>query len=261
MKITEIKSKDNEKIKLARKLGQKKYRDEFSMFCVENLATVYDAVCAGIFPEVLFATKDFVRKNEEKFSFVLKKAKLKEYFLIDEKINKSISDLERASGLVAIFVKRKSKINFSKPIIYLNEINDPGNLGTILRTALAFSLKNIVLDETCADLYNSKTIGAAKDSIFKLNFAFDKDLKILREIKNKMKIFCTRLEDSKDLKLLKKEKVFCIVLGNEARGVSPEIQQAADFFVKINMSKEMESLNVACAAAIIFHEVYMRELT
>jgi len=60
---------------------------------------------------------------------------------------------------------------------------------------------------------------------------------------------------------LKKEKVFCIVLGNEARGVSPEIQQAADFFVKINMSKEMESLNVACAAAIIFHEVYMRELT
>jgi len=93
---------------------------------------------------------------------------------------------------------------------------------------------------------------AAKDSIYKLNIAFEENLKILNIIKEKMKIFSTRLEDSQPLDVLKEEKIFCLVLGNEARGVKKAIQAMSDDFIKIETGNGMESLNVASAAAIIF---------
>lgn len=255
-KAFEITSKDNEKIKFLRKLRQKKYRGEFSKFFVENATIIADAAMAGIYCEALFVTKDFIEKNKEKLRFILEKSKIGEYHLIDEKTNESFSDLETPPGIAAVYSKPKKKIDYSKPIIYLNAINDPGNLGTIFRSALAFGLKNIVVDEHSADVYNPKTINAAKDAIFKLNIEFDKDLKILKEIKGKMPIFATRLEKSEGLEILKKQKLFCVVLGSESHGVDKAIQDISDGFIRIPMSGEIESLNVAASAAIIFYEMY-----
>lgn len=256
MKPLEITSKDNPKIKFLRQLQQKKYRDEFGKFIVENAVIIGDALKAGAFFESIFMTRDFIKKNEEKFNEISRQTKVKTYYLIDEKINKSFSSLITAPGVCAVYSKIEREIDYTQPIVYLNGINDPGNLGTILRSALAFGLKNIVLDEGCADVYNPKTITAAKDSIYKLNSAFDKDLKILNKIKEKMKIFSTRLEKSDTLDILKTEKIFCLVLGSEARGINEAIQKLSDAFIKIEMTEEMESLNVASAAAIIFYEIY-----
>ncbi len=256
MKSFEITSKDNPKIKFIKQLQQKKYRDKFGKFIVENAVIICDALKAGIFFESIFITKDFIKKNKEKFYEISSQTRVKEYYLIDEKINKSFSNLFTAPGICAIYSKIEREINYTKPIIYLNGINDPGNLGTILRSALAFDLKNIVLDERCADIYNPKTVTAAKDSIYKLNIAFDKDLKILNKINERMKIFSTRLEKSDTLNILKTEKIFCLVLGSESHGINEPIRALSDAFIKIEMGKETESLNVAAAAAIIFYEIY-----
>ncbi len=256
MKQTEITSKDNPKIKFLGQLGQKKYRDESGKFLVENAVIIQDAAEDGVIPESIFATKDFIGKNKEKFEFILERAKIEEHFLVDEKINKSFSALDTAPGIAAVYSKIERKIDYTKPVVYLNAINDPGNLGTILRSALAFGLKNIVVDEFCADVYNPKTINAAKDAIFKLNIEFDENREILREIKSKMPVYATRLEKSAGLEIIKKQKLFCVVLGSESHGVDKKIQEMRDGFIRIPMSSEIESLNVAASAAIIFYEIF-----
>lgn len=256
LKANEIASKDNSKIKTLRQLGQKKYRDESGKFLVENAVIIRDAAKAGISFDSIFATKAFLDKNKEIFDFIIEKTGMSEYYLIDEKINKSFSSLDTAPGIAAIFSKPERKIDHASPVVYLNAINDPGNVGTILRSALAFNLKNIAIDERSADVYNPKTISAAKDAIFKLNIELDKDLRILKDIKKKMPVIATRLEKSGGLDILKKQKLFCIVLGSESHGVDEAIQDLSDDFVRIPMSNEIESLNVASSAAIIFHEIY-----
>ncbi len=256
MKQIEITSKDNPKIKFLGQLGQKKYRDESGKFLVENAVIACDAARAGIRAESLFFTKDFAEKNKEKFDFLIADSDTSEYYLIDEKINRSFSALDTAPGVAAVYSKSTGKIDLAKPVIYLNAISDPGNLGTILRSALAFGLKNIVVDEHSADVYNPKTINAAKDAIFKLNIVFDKDLKILKEIKEAMPVFTTRLERSVGLEVLEKEKLFCVVLGSESHGADEAIREMSDNFIRIPMSGEIESLNVAASAAIIFYEIY-----
>lgn len=256
LKIIEIISKDNAKIKTLKQLGQKKYRDESGKFLVENAVTIHDAAKAGIVFDSIFVTKDFVEKNKEIFDSIVDRSRVSEYYLIDGKINRSFSSLDTAPGIAAIYSKPQNKIDLTAPIIYLNAINDPGNLGAILRSALAFNLKNIVIDERSADVYNPKTVSAAKDAIFKLNIEFDKDLKILKDIEKKMPVIATRLEKSDRLDILKKQKLFCVVLGSESHGVNEAIQKMSDDFIKIPMSDEIESLNVAASAAIIFYEIY-----
>lgn len=257
-KILEITSKDNVKIKFLKQLGQKKYRDESGKFLVENAVIIQDAVKAGIVFDAIFATKDFIEKNKEKFDIIIAESRASEYYLIDEKINKLFSALDTAPGIAAVYSKPVKKIDYARPIIYLNAINDPGNIGTILRSALAFGLKNIVIDESSADVYNPKTINAAKDAIFKMNIEFDEDLKILKKIKTKIPIFATRLEKSGGLEVLTKQKLFCVVLGSESHGVDMQIQEISDNFIRIPMSDEIESLNVAASAAIVFWEIYKK---
>lgn len=259
-KILEITSKDNAKIKILKQLGQKKYRDEARKFLVENAVIIHDAVKAGISFDAIFFTKDFINKDKEKFDFIIEKSGVSEYYLIDEKINKSFSALDTAPGIAAVYSKPEREIELARPVIYLNAINDPGNLGTILRSALAFGLKDIVIDERSADVYNPKTINAAKDAIFKLNIAFDKDLEVLKKIKNKMPVYATRLEESEGLEILKKEKLFCVVMGSESHGVDKAIQALSDGFIRIPMSGEIESLNVGVSAAIVFYEIFRLNL-
>jgi len=252
----EITSKDNAKIKMLRQLGQKKYRDEGGKFLVENAVIIRDAAKADVVFDSIFVTKAFIKKNKGIFDLIIEKTKINEYYIIDEKINKSFSSMDTAPGIAAVYSKPKNKIGLDRPVVYLNAINDPGNVGTILRSALAFNLKNIVIDEHSADVYNPKTINAAKDAIFKLNIEFDNNLAILKEIKSQMAIITTRLEKSGGLDILKDKKLFCVVLGSESHGVDKEIQNMSDDFIRIPMSDEIESLNVSASAAIIFYEIY-----
>jgi RNA methyltransferase, TrmH family len=253
----EITSKDNEKIKHLKKLGAKKYREEFGEFLVENFTIIKDATLAGVKPLAIFATSEFVEKNELELEGIILDTKVESYFEIDNKINKQFSNLKNPSGICAVYeIKEGRKLETDKHIVYLNSIGDPGNLGTILRSAIAFDLKTIVLDETCADPYNYKSINSAKDAIFKVDIIFDENLEILKKIKKEMKIVSTKMDGDKDISKLDSKKPFCIVLGDESRGVDDDITKLSDEFVKIKISKDIESLNVASAGAIIFYSIY-----
>ena len=251
MVINTIVSKENEKIKYLKKLGEKKTRDEASQFLVENLIIIHDAMKSGFMPQAIFVFEEFLKSQNDKLDFILKNTK--EYFIINAKINKYFSSLATPSGIAAIFDKKTESIDLDKKVIYLNAINDPGNLGTILRTAAAFDLENIVLDEKCVDIYNSKTISAAKDAIFKLNFSIDKNLEVFNKIKAKAKIYATCLSGKELKKGFFSEENFCLVLGNEANGVDDEILKLADGLIKIPIGEKIESLNVAVASGIIFY--------
>lgn len=268
LEIKKINSLENSQIKLLKKLGAKKYRQEFGLFCVENLVIIADALKAGHDFESLFFTKEFSQKNSEALKVLQKKSETKNFFEIDTKINKSFSSLETPAGIVAVYRMKEGGglererdsgknrgLKQSNRLIYLNGINDPGNLGTIMRSALAFGFKTLVLDETCADIYNPKVISAAKDSIFKLHFIFDRNRTWLeREIvQNNLELYVADLKGETNLAKLKVGKNFCLALGSESQGLSEEILKLAAKKIKIEISSEIESLNVAIAAGILFY--------
>ena len=109
MKVLTIKSKNNEKIRCLRKLKQKKYRSKYSSFFVENFKIILDATLSNIYCESLFVSSAFINKNKDKLDLILKKGKIKQYYLIDESINRSFSDLEVPSGICAIYCIKQRK--------------------------------------------------------------------------------------------------------------------------------------------------------
>ncbi len=256
--MEEIVSRDNRKIKLLKKLGSKKYRNKFGKFLVENIAIIYDGLNSSYNPKTLFVTQKLLDSDCNKIKFIVEKVGFENMFIMSKDVNKYFSNLDTPSGIVAIYNRNKKKeLNFKKIILYLNEIKDPGNMGTILRSAVAFGINEIVLDRKCVDLYNPKVIQSAKDAIFKTNVIFDEDRKILHKMKNKMEIFVTDVDGGVKVKnAFENKDSFCVVLGNESFGVDDEIKNMADEIVNIEINSKMESLNVAVGAGIILYEIY-----
>jgi TrmH family RNA methyltransferase len=259
MKIIEIEGRENKRIKELNKLKLKKYREQCGEFVVENWKIIQDALISGSQPRALFMTKDFFNKNKFKVEELFGESE--NIFILSERININFSSLDSPQGVWAVYASQVKAIDFNKDIIYLNGINDPGNLGTILRSALALGVENIVLDETCVDVYNPKTIQSAKDAIFKLNIVFDQNRKIAGEIKGRMEVMVTNVEKGASVcEIFQTGKNVCIVLGSESWGVSKELNAMADKFINIKTTSKIESLNVAISAGIIFHELFKSKI-
>jgi RNA methyltransferase, TrmH family len=247
-----ITSPQNSQIKFLEKLNLKKYRQELKQFMVENLTIVRDAFKDGYDFEALFVTAEFAGKHQEQLGYLQNNSQCQNFYLIDSRLNKQYSNLDTPSGITAVYDIKEKKLDKSS-VIYLNGISDPGNLGTIMRSALAFNFSNLVLDESCIDVYNPKVINSAKDAIFKLNIIVDKTGNWLGN--NKLPIYTTDSQVGANLGQFKPTKAFCLVLGSESHGISPEIAKLAVKCIRIEISEQIESLNVASAAAILFYEI------
>lgn len=247
-----IESKQNNQIKLLKKLQIKKYRQNLSLFTVENLTIISDGLKDGYDFEALFVTTEFNYKNKEKLKTIENKTKAKNFYLVADQLNKEYSNLDTPSGICAIYKIKTRRLDTSS-VVYLNGINDPGNLGTIMRSALAFNFSNLVLDSNCVDIHNFKVINAAKDAIFKLNIFEDERGKWLKG--NKLPVYTTSSHTGVNLEKFKAAKYFCLILGSETRGVDPELADSSNKSLKIEISPKIESLNVATAAAILFYEL------
>ena len=248
-----ITSIDNAKIKQLKKLQLKKYRKDMNKFVVENLAIIQDALTAGIQFEDLFLTEKFTQDHQQALDHLSKKAGIKSYYEMDDKINRTFSKLDSPSGIAAIYKMTPRDLVSGKSVVYLNGINDPGNLGTIFRSALAFGFINIVVDSECVDIYNAKVINAAKDSIFKLNIIKDEIGEWLKS--SDLPIYATSSHKGMSAKEFSPKKPFCLVFGSEAHGVSKDILKMSKKNIKIDIAKDIESLNVASAASILFYEL------
>ena len=231
-----IYSLQNKKIKEISKLKQKKYRDESDFFVIETPHLIQEAKKSGLL--------EFIISSDEKD---------KPDILVNKNILKKLSNLESPN---IIGVCKKLDRNFlGEKVIILNNIQDPGNFGTIIRSAVAFDIDTIIFDDKCVDLYNPKTILSSQGMIFKMNFIKSYNLSIIDKLKkSNYKIYATDVNEGCSLKNVKKPDYYAIILGNEGNGISKEIIQKADEKINIKINQTCESLNVGVAASIILYE-------
>ena len=258
-----ITSKDNETIKYIRKLKEKKYRDEFGEFIIEGSKIIEEALNEKENIKIIVICDNCANQIEIEQTLMYEIAKQKCIY-VDEKVFLTISDVQNPQGILAVVAKKniEEKINFEDDIIIaLDDIQDPGNIGTIIRTVDSVGLKQIILSKKSADVYNSKVVRATMGAIFRVNFIETNNLvETLKEIKkHKFTISATSLNTDNSLYDLKLKKTV-IVVGNEANGVSKDVLNISDEKIKIPMLGKTESLNVAVATGVILYE-YVRRKT
>ncbi len=264
-----ISSKDNEQIKAIKKLKEKKYRDETNEYIIEGIKLLKEAIEEKVNIKTIVVCEDCEEdsiKNTNKPSSQIEQSLLYEIakyecIYVTKKIFNMLSEVKSPQGILAVVEKGDNieNINYSEDIILaLDGIQDPGNLGTILRTLDSANLKQIILSENSADPYNPKVVRSTMGAIFRMNIIRTENLaKTLQSIKkHKFEIVATSLDTEKSIYNINYNKKV-IVIGNEANGVSKEIQDLADEKVKIPMLGKTESLNASVAASIIIYE-YVR---
>ncbi len=257
-----ITSKDNEMIKHIRKLKEKKHRDENNEFIIEGLKLLEEAINENAIIKKVIICDDCNLEGEIYNTLKYEIAKLNCIY-VSEKIFDYISDVKTPQGIMAVIEKNKNdskKINFDDDIILiLDNIQDPGNVGTILRTADSLNIKQIIISKDSNDAYSPKVVRSTMGAIFRINVMESDDLvKTIKELKrHKINIVSTSLDTNKSMYDVSYNKT-AIVIGNEANGVSKEIQELSDNKVKIPMLGKTESLNAAVAASVILYEA-MRE--
>ena len=238
-------------------LNLKKFRRLEKKFLAEGVKIVYEGISSGFPCEIVLATNDFIKGNDELIN-VIKQRYIRLEVIKNQEFEK-ISDTKSPQGIAAVFEVRETKFEqdkFTKGniIVYLDNISDPGNAGTILRTCDWFGIKSVLLSRNSADHLNPKVIRSSMGSIFHLNILENAD-KYLQLLKEKgFKLICSDL-DGKDILKFNKPGKSILVLSNESSGPSPEILRMADEKITIPGKGKAESLNVASAAAIILAQL------
>ncbi len=247
--MSNLKSISNNEIKEIVKLHQKKYRDEFGLFIVEGIKAIEELIENNIDIKQIYAIKAF-----EKEQYTVK--------IIDESIMKKISTTSSTCEILAVAKKKEYKINdFIKKnkLILLDSISDPGNLGTIIRSASAFGIDGIILYKDCVDMYSSKVIRSAAGNFFKIPIIAIKDTEELKSnFKNFDKI-ATALykKNTNSIEECKNIKKYIIMFGSEANGLSNELIKLANKNIILKMNNNVESLNLSVSASIIMYQLFL----
>lgn len=233
-----INSESNEKYKYLNKLKKKKYRKKFNSFIVESIKIVEQI------PDDFECEFVFVNEDMKDYKTDFKK------IVFSNKLFDKLSLLENPEGVSALLKIKKAKEISSDKILLLDHMQDPGNLGTIIRSAEAFSFKDIILVNNCVDLYNEKTIRASMGSIFRLNF-LELNIDDLKKIKDYKLILADM--NGKSVDYYKSCDKIILAIGNEANGISKSLRDLSNDFVSIKMDGKIESLNAAIAASILMN--------
>ena len=239
--MKEITSINNDYIKYLLKLKDKKTRIEEKKYLIEGYHLVEEAYNAKVLEEILYI-EDFNNFNNI--------SKIK----VTESIIKKLSSTVNPQGIIGVCKINNDNIIKGNKILLLDNINDPGNLGTLIRSSLGFEIDTIVMSHDCVDLYNEKVIRATQGAIFKINIVIEDLNESIKFLKTRdVKIIGTALDSAKYLQEIKGINKYAILLGNEARGVKRELLDQTDINVKIEMNNQLESLNVAVAGSILMY--------
>ena len=240
-----ITSLQNTKVKELNKLKEKKYRDDAKLFLVEGDHLVNEAYKMNQLKEVL-CLESFECDFDVPVTY------------ISEDVMKKLSNMKSISNVIGVCKKFIAK-GYGNRLVLLDGIQDPGNLGTIIRSAASFNFDTVVLGLNTVDLYNDKVIRSTEGMIFHQN-VIQKDLKeFVRELKdNNYTIYTTDVNDGKIVSDIDFEQKIAIIIGNEGQGVS-DIKELADSALYIPMNKKCESLNASVATSIIMYEVSKRD--
>ena len=238
-----ITSLNNPTIKEISKLKNKKYRDLTNTYLVEGDHLVEEAYKNNLLIKIILLEDTICNYDIEKI-------------YVTKEVMKKLTELDTPNKIIGI-VKKNTPLPIGNKILILDNIQDPGNLGTIIRSSVAFDIDTIVLSPNTVDIYNPKVIRSTQGMIFYTNIITLELKEFINEIKTKnYTIFGTNVRNGKNIKEITIPDKFALVLGNEGQGVSKEIESLCDDNIYIKMSSKCESLNVSVATSILLYEVY-----
>ena len=223
-------SKSNDYIKHIKSLSQKKYRDEYHEYIIEGIKLVKEAIIEGVHIKKIIICESLFN---EKIEF-------RDIEYVDENVFKYISETESPQGILALLEQNENKKEYGDIIFALDNVQDPGNLGTIVRTLDCAGINSLILRDGCADLYNPKVVRSTMGAIFRVYIERHKEFtEKLLDLKEKgYKIVVTSLKTDKYIYDLNFSEKCIVVIGNESKGVSNEIMDIADIKTKIPMLRK-----------------------
>ena len=238
-----ITSRDNSKIKHIRKLLDKKNSFSEGLFVIEGENLIEEAIKNNLLTELYVL--DGYPCN---YDF--------DYDNVTLDVMKSISSLSSTPRLIGIS-KFINKSELGNRIVILDGVQDPGNIGTIIRNSVAFDVDTIVLSKGCVSPYNDKVLRSTGGMIYNINIVISDIESIIEELKKKnIKIYGTSLKSSISLQNMPKSDKYAIVFGNEGNGVSEKVLNKCDMNVRIDMNSSCESLNVGVSSGIVLYHMY-----
>ena len=276
-----ISSKDNKKIRYIRSLLEKgNIRKKSKAFVVEGIKLVDEAleygkvlevVCSeSLYGEIIsgdLSGNRLLAENDKNITSYVKKGS--SLLVVSDMVFKSMSETKTPQGILAVvempdyglldkgFLEQAYTKNGKIKLLVLEDTADPGNLGTIMRTAEAAGVTGVIMGKGTVDIFNPKVVRSTMGSIFRLPFVYVEDVKAtIKELKKMgISFYAAHLKGKKSYKDIKYSDKSAILVGNEARGLSNEVAEFADNYVIIPMSGKVESLNAAVAAALMMYEV------
>lgn len=234
-------SVSNDKIKDLKKLHDKKYRDLKHKFIVEGKHLVEEAYKTGFLEQLIVIEKCNYKLDVDTIT-------------VSENVMNYLSSLDTHQEVIGICNQKEMELSGNK-VLALDGIQDPGNLGTIIRSAVAFNIDTVLISNDSVDIYNPKVIRASQGMIFKINFVIGDMEDLIVALKKDYRIYGTKVTNGTDIRNIKLSNKSVIVMGNEGNGVSEEVLDLCDEYIYIGMNNSCESLNVAVATSIILYEL------
>ncbi len=252
-----IGSKDNPIYKKTRKLLKRKYRDEYGLYLLEGIKPLLDAVSLGIEIEEIFVC-------DGNFDISVPDDTGYDLTILDRELFNALTDTEHSQGVIAVVKKTNSSMDVLGEIrlknggnlVVIDRLQDPGNVGTVIRTAEAAGYCGVITVPGCADVYSPKVVRAAAGSLFRMPVieGINHDSVISELKKHGFKIVAASLDGDTLYRDADISESTALVIGNEGQGIGKEFMKAADLKIRIPMMGSIESLNAAVAAGILMYQ-------
>ncbi len=253
-------SKDNSNIKNTIKLKKSaKYRRQSGLFVAEGVRVCYDAMLSNAEIDTLFVTEEAIEKNKDKFNELSKYAN--KTFCVTSNIFSIISDTQTPQGFLCVIKALDKTTEFDKiknggKYLALDNLQDPNNLGTILRSAEAFGISGIIMSNDCCDIYSPKVVRGSMGAVFRLPFIICNTIADFLNENPEIESFAAVVDSNAQKITEVKFSDTCItVIGNEGNGLKEETIKACKNKITIPMNGKAESLNASVASSIIIWEM------
>lgn len=246
-----IVSRENSLFKEIKKLRERKYREQSQQFLAEGVKIFQNK------KEYVLMIGDYTKYEQIKNLEYISADEKSKMVYFDSKLFCEISSQENSQGIITVYNIPKQEIkNISENIIVLDKIQDPGNMGTLIRTIDASGFRDVVINKGCVDIYNEKTVRAAMGSLLNLKYYYMEEKELIEFLKNNSyKIISSALtNNSKDYNEMCLSQKNALVFGNEGNGISMEILNESNEIVKIPIYGGAESLNVSVAGGILLYK-------
>lgn len=252
--LKEIQSSKNALIKETKKLQQKKYRQQTKSYLLEGFHLIQEAVAANIPLKEIFINQRGLTEWSEWIE-----NNLTEYYIVSDEVLKVLASQPTPQGIIAIaeIPEIKNEMELSGAWLLLDNVQDPGNVGTMIRTADAAGFSGVVLGQGSADLYNPKTLRSTQGSLFHLAVISEELSELIPRFKQAgSTVYGTALDkNAKSYASVEQLEDFALVMGNEGQGMSEELLAMTDQNLYIPIKGKAESLNVAIAAGIVMFQL------